>query len=65
MCRKLCFTSLVLSISLAVSLLVAADPPWMAKRIPEWSEKDAYLILSDSPWSKRAAASLARLLTRR
>jgi hypothetical protein len=59
MCRKLCFTSLLLSIP----LLVAADPPWVAKRIPEWSDKDAYLILSDSPWAKKAAASLARLMT--
>jgi len=50
-----------------MSLLVAADPPsvppWIAKRIPEWSEKDAYLILSDSPWSHKAAFALAALLT--
>jgi hypothetical protein len=59
MCRKLCFASLLLSLS----LLIAADPPWMAKRIPEWSDKDAYLILSESPWSHKAAVSLARLLT--
>jgi hypothetical protein len=59
MCRKLCFTSLLLSIS----LLAAADAPWVTKRIPEWSDKDAYLILSDSPWAKTAAASLARLMT--
>jgi hypothetical protein len=63
MFRKLGFTSLILLIALAVPLLVAADPPWAAKRIPEWSDRDAYLILSDSPWSKKAAASLARLLT--
>lgn len=59
MSRKLCFTSLLLSIS----LLGAADPPWIARRIPEWSERDAYLILSDSPWAKKTAASLARLMT--
>jgi hypothetical protein len=59
MYRKLCFASLILSIS----LLVAADPPWIAKRIPEWSEKDAFLILSDSPWSKNTPASLTRLMT--
>jgi hypothetical protein len=35
----------------------------MAKRIAEWSDKDAYLILSNSPWAKTAAASLARLMT--
>jgi hypothetical protein len=59
MCRKLCFASLVLPLS----LLVAADPPWISKRIPEWSDKDAYLILSDSPWSHKAAPALAALLT--
>lgn len=59
MCRKLSFSSLILSIS----LLIAADPPWIAKRIPEWTDKDAYLILSDSPWAKSAAASLTRLMT--
>jgi hypothetical protein len=59
MLRKLCFASLFLSLS----PLVAADPPWIARRIPEWSEKDAYLILSDSPWSHKAAPALAALLT--
>jgi hypothetical protein len=59
MYRKLCSAYLLLSIS----LLVAADPPWIARRIPEWSEKDAYLILSDSPWAKTSAASLTRLMT--
>ncbi len=59
MCRKLCFAFLLLSLS----LLVAVDPPWISKRIPEWTDKDAYLILSDSPWAKKAAASLARLMT--
>ena len=63
MCRKLCFAPLVLSISLAVSIVAAADAPWMAKRIAEWNERDAYLILSNSPWAKTAAASLARLMT--
>jgi hypothetical protein len=63
MCRKLCLTSFVLSVSLAVSILAAADAPWMAKRIAEWNEKDAYLILSNSPWSKTAPVTLARLMT--
>jgi hypothetical protein len=57
--RKLRFASLLVS----VTLLTAADPPWIAKRIPEWSEKDAYLILSDSPWAKTSAAALTRLMT--
>ncbi len=59
MYRKLRFASLILSIP----LLVAADPPWMSKRISEWTEKDAFLILSDSPWSKKAAPGLTRLMT--
>src|SRR5579863_1480614 len=60
MCRKLLSAFILLS----VTLLVAADnPPWLARRIPEWSEKDAFLILSDSPWSKKAAASLTPLMT--
>jgi hypothetical protein len=59
MYRKLCSASLLLS----VSLLVAADPPWVARRIAEWSEKDAFLILSDSPWSKKSAPALTRLMT--
>jgi hypothetical protein len=64
MYRKLRFASFLLS----TSLLVAADPPradlpWIAKRIPEWTERDAFLILSDSPWSKKAAPGLTRLMT--
>jgi hypothetical protein len=62
--RKLCFASLLLSISLPViAQLTTADAPWISKRIPEWNEKDAFLILSDSPWSKKTAASLTRLMT--
>jgi hypothetical protein len=64
MCRKLCCASLLLSISLPViAQLATADAPWVSKRIPEWNEKDAFLILSDSPWSKKTAASLTRLMT--
>jgi hypothetical protein len=64
MYRKLCLASLLLSISLPViAQLATADAPWISKRIPEWNDKDAFLILSDSPWSKRTAASLTRLMT--
>jgi hypothetical protein len=52
---------------LSETTTAAAQPtmatPWASKRIPEWTERDAYLILSDSPWAKKAAASLARLMT--
>ncbi len=43
---KLCFLSFL------VSLLLAADPAWMTKRIAEWNEQDAREILSSSPWVK-------------
>lgn len=59
MCRKFCFASFLLSIT----LLVAADPPWVATRIGEWSEKDAFLILSDSPWAHVAEPALTKNMT--
>jgi hypothetical protein len=37
--------------------------PWTAKRIPDCSDADAYLILSNSPWAKATPASLTRLMT--
>ena len=43
----------------------AAQPPapWANKRIAQWTDRDAYLILSNSPWAKPTAASLTRLMT--
>jgi hypothetical protein len=63
--RKLCFASFVLFLFslLSVTLLIAADPPWVAKRIPEWSEQDAFLVLTHSPWVGKAAIGLTRLMT--
>lgn len=37
--------------------------PWTSKRMADWSDQDAYLILSNSPWAKPTAATLARLMT--
>ena len=34
--------------------LVAADPAWMGKSIPEWDEEDAKQVLTASPWVKYA-----------
>ena len=63
--RKLCFASFLLFLFslLSVTLLIAADPPWVAKRIPEWSEQDAFLVLTNSPWVGKAAIGLTRLMT--
>jgi hypothetical protein len=67
MARKPCFASFLLSLFfvtlLSVTLLIAADPPWVAKRIPEWSEQDAFLVLSNSPWVGQASIGLTRLMT--
>ena len=63
--RKPCFASFLISLFslLSVTLLIAADQPWVAKRVPEWSEKDAFLVLSDSPWVGKASIGLTRLMT--
>src|ERR1017187_9141818 len=63
--RKLCFASYLISLFslLSLTLLIAADQPWVAKRIPEWSEQDAFLVLSNSPWVGKAAPALTRLMT--
>jgi hypothetical protein len=59
MYQKLCLASVLVSFT----LLLAADPPWMSKRIPEWTEKDAYLVLSESPWVTKTPEFLTALLT--
>jgi hypothetical protein len=39
-------------------VLIADDPAWRSKAIPEWTEDDARQILTDSPWSKLVAATV-------
>jgi hypothetical protein len=39
-------------LSLAVSLLTAADSSWRSKPLPQWNEQDARQVLTDSPWVK-------------
>jgi hypothetical protein len=51
------------AILLSTSLLLAADPPWMSRRIPEWTQQDAFQILSSSPWVQQAAPGLTALMT--
>jgi hypothetical protein len=41
-------------------LLLAADPAWKNKPVPNWSAEDARQILTDSPWSRAVTAGLAR-----
>lgn len=37
---------------LATVLLLASDPSWKEKPIPQWTEEDAKQLLADSPWVK-------------
>jgi hypothetical protein len=39
-------------------LLMAAVPAWKSKQVEQWSEQDAKLILSDSPWVKKVKPAL-------
>ena len=59
MYQKFSFTAVLL----CGSLLLAADPAWMSKRIPEWTERDAFQLLTNSPWVQQAAPGLAALMT--
>jgi hypothetical protein len=42
---------------------MAADPVWKTKRAAEWTEEDAKLVLSSSPWAKDISATVTRRLT--
>jgi hypothetical protein len=39
-------------------LLIAGDPSWQSKPIAQWNENDAKQVLRNSPWVKRATATL-------
>jgi hypothetical protein len=41
-------------------LLMAGDPTWTVKPIPNWTVDDARQILTDSPWSKTVVAGITR-----
>jgi hypothetical protein len=57
--------------SLIAAVLIVSNPSWSADPNPvpawrnrpasEWTEQDAKQILTNSPWSKRAATTLLRL----
>jgi hypothetical protein len=50
-----------LAVPVCAALLSAADgdQPWKTKRPAEWSDEDAKLIMSDSPWAKEVVPQLA------
>jgi hypothetical protein len=45
----------------SVVLLMAAAPVWKTKPMDQWSEDDAKLILTNSPWVKKATPALMPL----
>ena len=46
---------IILAMSLSALLLAAAEPAWKTKEMATWTQQDAYALLSDSPWVRRAA----------
>ena len=44
--------------ALSVALVMAAQPAWVSKPIPLWSEEDAKQILTDSPWAATVSAGV-------
>lgn len=47
----------------AAAMLLAADPVWKSKPAAQWTEEDARLMLSASPWARQNRASITRRLT--
>src|SRR4051794_14507749 len=45
---------------LTVALMSGADQPWKAKQVAEWSDDDAKLVLSESPWAKSVNPTMER-----
>jgi hypothetical protein len=50
-------------LGVAATGLMAADPGWKTKPAAQWTEEDAKLVLSASPWAKDISATITRRLT--
>jgi|HubBroStandDraft_1064217.scaffolds.fasta_scaffold120105_2 hypothetical protein len=59
--RNFPFQSLCLAVTAAH--LMAAEPVWKTKPAAEWTEEDAKLVLSASPWARDISATVTRRLT--
>jgi hypothetical protein len=42
-------------------LLLAGDPFWNSKPVPNWTEQDLHRILTDSPWARTVKVNLTRV----
>jgi len=47
----------------SAALLIAADPGWKTKPVPDWTTEDARQVLANSPWSRSVLAHIARRQT--
>ena len=56
-------TFLVLTLVLAVTCLIAADPVWQSKPASQWTDDDARQVLAKSPWARASRAVITRRLT--
>jgi len=45
---------------MCAALLAAADQPWKDKKVPDWTDEDAKLVMSDSPWAKSVTPDVSR-----
>ena len=46
------FKKFIAVISIPAAIVIAGSEPWKEKAISEWTEDDARIVLSDSPWVK-------------
>ncbi len=43
----------------AAVFLSASDQPWKDKKVPDWTQEDAKLVLESSPWAKSVKAQMS------
>ncbi len=63
MFRKALCGCFVLSLSILAAAAGAPEAPWTTKQISQWSEQDAWQVLSSSPWVKKTPTSYLHGLT--
>ena len=56
-------TFLVQTLVAALTCLIAADSVWESKPASQWTEGDAWQVLTKSPWAKATRAAITRRLT--
>jgi hypothetical protein len=48
---------------LFAAVLIAVEPAWKTKQVPQWDEEDARQVLTNSPWAKTVVAGVIPELT--